>query len=150
MTRGQLVAAEAKDWVQTPFIWQQSVKGPTGGCDCRGLVSGVARELGFPEAQSIYATMAQYSLRKPVPVKLLAEGLNELFDRVEFDGPHSIQPGDVLLLTFRSKAQHLAIATEDGRAVHAQLGPKDWVKETNLDVLLRAYPLHSVYRWRDL
>jgi cell wall-associated NlpC family hydrolase len=154
--KGVLAAVEARDWVKTPFRWQDSIKGPTGGCDCKGLISGIARECGFPEAQSIYANMATYSPRKPVPCSLLFEGMMTVFDRIAFargqDVPAEIQNGDVLLVRFKGRPQHLAIVTEpgtNGRAVHAQIGPKDWVKETRLDVLLRAYPLHSIFRWRD-
>lgn len=143
MTRGELAAAEAREWCGTPFKWQQAVKGPGGGCDCKMLIAGIARECGFPEANSIYAQMSAYSPRKPVPCPLLIQGLNEVFDRAS-----EIQVGDVLLLRFKGRPQHLAIVTGEDRAVHAQLGPKDWVKETRLAALLRHYPLHSIYRWR--
>jgi cell wall-associated NlpC family hydrolase len=153
--KGATAAAEAREWVKTPFRWQDSLKGPNGGCDCKGLIAGVARECGFPEAQSIYASMATYSPRKPVPCPLLFEGLSDVFDRIEFARgqlvPSEIEAGDVLLVRFRGRPQHLAIVTEpgaDGLAVHAQIGPKDWVKETRLDVFLRAYQLHSIFRWR--
>lgn len=150
MSKGALAAAEALTWVHTPFRWQQSVKG--FGADCKGLIWGVARECGFPEAQSIYASMATYSPRKPVPCSLLIEGMDEVFDRVPFAKgqavPAEIQVGDILLVRFRGRPQHLAIVTAPDRAVHAQLGPKDWVKETSLEVLLRAYPLHTIYRWK--
>jgi hypothetical protein len=45
------------------------------GCDCKGLVQGVARELGFPEAESFYATFASYRPDRPVPSRLLIEGM---------------------------------------------------------------------------
>lgn len=156
MTRGAIAAIEAREWVRTPFRWQDSVKGIEGGCDCKGLVWGVARERGFPEAQSLYAQMTAYSLRRPVPCPLLFEGMCSVFDRIPFvrgqQVPEEIQAGDVLLVRMKGRPQHLAIVTEpgpNGLAVHAQIGPKDWVKETRLDVLLRAYPLHSIFRWRD-
>lgn len=144
MTKGELAAAEAREWCGTRFVWQQSAKG--FGCDCKGLIAGVARECGFPEAQSIYANMASYSPRKPVPCQLLIEGLKSVFDLVK-GGP---QIGDVLLLKFKGRPQHLAIVTGPDKAVHAQLGPKDWVKETRLAALLHHYQLHSIFRWRDL
>jgi cell wall-associated NlpC family hydrolase len=53
-TRGDLVAAEVEKWNRTPFHEQQATKGR--GCDCKGLLWGVARDLGFPEAESFYAT----------------------------------------------------------------------------------------------
>jgi cell wall-associated NlpC family hydrolase len=144
-TRGELAAAEAREWCGTPFRWQQAVKGPGGGADCKMLIAGIARECGFPEARSIYANMASYSPRKPVDCQLLIQGLSEVFDKAS-----DIRIGDVLLLKFKGRPQHLAIVTAEDRAVHAQLGPKDWVKETRLAALLRHYPLHTIFRWRDL
>jgi cell wall-associated NlpC family hydrolase len=140
--RGDLVAAEARTWCGTPFRWQASQKGV--GCDCKGLVWGVARELGFPEADSLYANMADYSPNRPVDGKLLKRGLSEVFDPVE-----DMRPGDVLLLKIGRNPSHLAIYVGDGKAVHAQIGSKDWVKEASLRSLLKMFPLDSVWRWRD-
>lgn len=138
-----MVAAEAVTWKGTPFHWGQSVKGV--GCDCKGLVQGVARELGFPEAETFYANVADYRPDKPVPVALLKEGMAAVFDRAD-----DIQPGDVLLLKVRGKAQHLAIAISETRAVHGRgNGDKEWVAENRIASLLKACPLDSIWRWRD-
>lgn len=162
MTRGDTFADELLTWDHTPLIWQASVKGPGGGVDCKGLIWGAAREAGFPEAQNLYARMTSYAKNKPVDCKLLFEGLCETFDRIPFERmdrisrcvvPPEIQRGDVLLVTMTGRAQHLAGVTEagpDGRAMHAQNGHKKWAKETRLDTLLRAYPLHSIFRWKEL
>jgi cell wall-associated NlpC family hydrolase len=130
MTRGELVAAEAREWIGTPFHDQASVKGV--GCDCKGLVWGVARELGFPEADSFHARFVHYDLHRKggVPTGLLKEGMA------------------ALLLNHGGKVQHMAIALDNGRAVHAQVSPKAWVKEASLRALLRLCPLDSAWRWR--
>lgn len=106
----------------------------------------MARELGFPEADSLYAKVADYAPDRPVPSALLKEGLAAIFDPVS-----DIQPGDVLLLRTAKlgPAGHIAIATDDGKAVHAQIGPNNWVKEARLRALLAVCPLVSVWRWRD-
>jgi NlpC/P60 family putative phage cell wall peptidase len=140
MTLADRIIAEAREWVGTPFHWQASVKGV--GCDCKGLVWGVARELGLPEAETIYAKVADYGKR--VPVKLLQEGMAAVFDRVE-----EPQPGDVLLLKLRNVPMHLAIVTGPDTAVHAQIAPTDKIKETDLPALLRKHPIDSIWRWRD-
>lgn len=141
--RGQAVWAEAQQWIGTPFHEQQSAKGK--GCDCKGLVWGVARELGFPEAESIYARFVHYDLRIKVPNAMLREGMAALFDPVE-----QMQPGDVLLLRHVKQPCHLAIAGPNDRAIHAQIGSRNWVKDTSLSrVLLRVYKLESIWRWRD-
>ncbi len=141
MTRGELVAAEARTWIKTPFIPQASQKGR--GCDCKGLVWGVARELGFPEAESIYAKIADYSLARPIDGKLMKEGVAAVFDPAD-----EIEAGDVLLLRIGRTPAHLAIYVGGGRAIHAQIGSKDWVKETRLEALLKMFPLDSAWRWR--
>jgi cell wall-associated NlpC family hydrolase len=143
VTRGELVAAEAREWLGTKFIWQGSQK--QVGCDCKGLLWGIARELGFPEAESLYAKVADYSPKRPVPHALLKEGFASIFDPAD-----EIQTGDVLLVRLgNNKAGHIAICSGEGRAIHAQIGSKDWVKETRLEALLKLFPLDSVWRWRD-
>jgi NlpC/P60 family putative phage cell wall peptidase len=146
-TRNELVAAEAREWIETPFAWQQSAKGV--GCDCKGLLWGVARELGFPEAESLYAKVADYSPTRPVPSALLKEGMAAIFDRVA--SIEEVRPGDVLLLKVRKggPAGHIAIVSSEDSAIHAQIGSKDWVKETKLRALLAVCPLVSIWRWRD-
>lgn len=155
--RGAIFARELPTWSRTPMRWQQCVKGPGGGVDCKMLMVGAARACGFPEAESIYALMADYSKYKPVPRRLLFQGLSELLDVIPFargqDVPKELQLGDILLLRMKGVPQHLAGVTDlegNGMAGHVQYGSKDWAKETRLDVLLRAYPLHSIFRWRDL
>jgi cell wall-associated NlpC family hydrolase len=141
---GAAIAAEALTWVDTPARWNQSQKGH--GCDCKGLVQGVAREVGRPEAQSFYGLFIHYRGDRPVPVALLRQGLAELFDKV--DG--TLEDGDILLLRMRGKAQHLAIVTGGGaRAVHADAWGSGRVRERRLGALLQVCPLHSAWRWRN-
>lgn len=141
-TLNERVAEETREWIGTPFIWGQSVKGV--GCDCKGLVQGVARELGLAEAECFYAQFSSYRPERPVPSALLIEGMGEVFDKV--DEPI---PGDVLLLKVRGTAAHLAILTAPDMAVHAHgAGQQERVKETRLPVLLKMFPLHSAWRWR--
>lgn len=88
VTRAQLLA-EARGWIGTPLIWQQSRKGV--GCDCKGLVAGVARQLDLDEAKTFAARVRNY---KPgfKPDDLVA-GLDEVLIRTEYPGP-----GDVVAL----------------------------------------------------
>jgi hypothetical protein len=145
MSRGDLVALEVELWDRTPFHAQQAVRGK--GVDCKMLPAGIARDLKFPEAESIYALTTDYDLgkRDGLPHRTLLEGMAALFDKVE-----DIQPGDLLLLNVKGKPAHLAIASRrEGRAWHAQIEPNAYVKEASLRSLLKMFPLHSVWRWRD-
>lgn len=147
--RGDLVAAEVELWNRTPFEPNQSCRG--AGTDCKGLLLGVARDLGFPEAQSMYGLFNDYRLNKrgKLPHELLVEGFTNLFDRAE----DAILPGDVLLLkveAYHYRPAHIAIASRtEGRAWHAQIEPNAFVKEATLRSLLKKCPLHSHWRWRD-
>lgn len=141
MRLGERVAREARSWVDTAFVWGQSVKGE--GCDCKGLIIGVARELGRAEADSLYAAVTDYRVDRPVPTAFLIEGVEALFDRVT-----DMRAGDVLLLNHAGRPGHLAIYVGDDRIVHAFPGVKAKVSERDLRVLTHKFPLHSIWRWR--
>lgn len=140
VTRADIIA-EANEWLGTPFHWQQSAKG--AGCDCKGLVAGVARELGMPEGRSLYASM-QASADGRVDTALLRKGIEEVM--IPVDDP---QPGDVLLLKMAGKPQHMAILI-DGRIIHTYAKGPDKVISTPLAVALRAWPLDSAWTWRSI
>lgn len=142
MKLGERVAAEALDWVDTPFKWGQSTKGQ--GCDCKGLVAGIARQLDLPEAHSFYATFANYRVDRAPPADLLIEGMANLFDRSA-----TMQMGDILLLRNGTAPSHMAIYVGHGRVVHAYPGQKSKVQSRPIEVLLHKYPLHSIWRWRQ-
>jgi hypothetical protein len=147
-TRNELVALEVEKWDRTPFAQQQCCKG--AGVDCKMLPAGIARDLGFPEADSFYALTREYDVSRAgkLPHDLLVEGMAALFDRVE-----DIIPGDLLLLKVEAygyRPGHIAIASRnEGRAWHAQIRPNPYVKEASLAAILKICPLHSVWRWRN-
>jgi cell wall-associated NlpC family hydrolase len=148
------VAAEALEWLGTPFKWGQSVKGE--GCDCKGLIAGVARELGRTEGDSFYGLLRTYRVDRPVPAKTLLEGFEQLFDRVFLAGAPSqsnlalaeLAPGRLLLLNYGGRPAHMAIYVGNDRAVHAYPSVRSKVIERDLAVLFHRHPLHSIWRWR--
>lgn len=140
MTTGADIVAEAMTWLKTPFAWQASLKGV--GADCKGLVWGVARELGLPEAGSLYAAMSDYGAR--VPVARLRMGLAATLQRVD-----PSLPGDVLLLTIAGRPQHLGIHA-GACVIHTySAGPRQ-VIATPMAVALRAWPLDSAWRFASV
>lgn len=133
------IAAEAESWIGTPFVWQAACKGV--GADCKGLLAGVARECGRPEARTVEALCGDYSAI--VPVARLRSGLARLFDRVS-----ERQPGDILLIACGGKAQHLAIAAPQPgkpyRVIEAMHNGPMQVRPFKRETV------DSVWRWRCL
>ena len=131
------IVAEAREWLGTPFVWQASLKGV--GADCKGLVWGVARELGLPEANSLHAQIADYPDR--VPVALLRQGLEATLTKVE-----TPEPGDLLLMTFGGKPQHLGFHAGD-QVIHTYgKGPRCVIAQP-LSIVSRHFPIHSAWRF---
>lgn len=144
--RGEQFLAEVREWIGTPFHPQAAAKGK--GCDCKGLLWGAARQLGFPEADTPYACFIAYDLttRKGVPAALLKEGMGNVFDRAD-----EMQPGDILLCLWGGEPGHLAVYSGNDRAIHAHtpvITPRGKVKENALRSLFYFYPLDSVWRWK--
>jgi hypothetical protein len=145
LRKDDLVAQEVELWNRTPFEPGQACRG--SGVDCKMLPAGVARDLGFPEAQSFYAVTRDYDLTRKggLPSKLLLEGFERLFDRVQ-----EIRPGRLLLLKVGRNPAHVAIASRrEGYAWHAQIQPNAFVKEASIRSLTKVFPLHSIWAWRD-
>lgn len=145
-SRGELAYAAARTWVHTPFHWEQCLKGV--GCDCRGVLTGAARDCGFPEAAALEANLVGYS-RRINEAKLLA-GLDRLFDRQPLDIAHAVT-GDVLAFRIQRKVQHLGIYGRDGlrhTMVHAYSGEPYEVVEVPLGQFWLGR-LAGVWRWRS-
>lgn len=120
ITRDQIVA-EARSWIDTPYVHQASLKG--AGCDCLGLVRGVWLALygTAPEIPPAYRadwaeaggneTLRDAAVRHLVPIAI-----------------KDIKAGDVLLFRWRAHvpAKHLAIVAhadaDDVQMVHAHDG----------------------------
>lgn len=117
MTDADLIVAEARGWIGTPYLHQASLKGV--GCDCLGLLRGVWRAVmgAEPEAPAPYTPDWAEAGRRD---SLLEAARRHL---VEID-VSAIRPGDVLLFRWRDglPAKHCAIATAPDRMVHAHDG----------------------------
>lgn len=95
MTREEVIA-EARSWVGTPFVPQQSVKGH--GCDCAGLIRGVGRAFGIESDVGPYKQQPKgFELSR-----ICREYMTEI--------PLSdMQAGDVVEIAFTAEPQHLGI-----------------------------------------
>jgi NlpC/P60 family putative phage cell wall peptidase len=113
----QLIVAETRDWIGTPYRHQASLKGV--GCDCLGLVRGVWRGVigQEPERAPPYAPdWAEAASGEP-----LADAAARHLVAIHRD---AFGEGDVVLFRWRNNlpAKHAAIVTAAGMMVHAHDG----------------------------
>lgn len=98
MTTRADVVAEARTWLQTPWVHQHRTKGLA--VDCAGLIIGVARQLALvaPDFDvNGYARQADGSL---------LEHCDRFMQRIH---RQTMRPGDVLVLAVESDPQHMGI-----------------------------------------
>lgn len=96
--RDQIVR-EAREWIGTPFEHQHRAKGVA--VDCAGLVIGVARQLGLVAPDF---DVPAYS-RTPDGESLI-RWCEQYMQQVK---RHSMQPGDVIVIKWDTRPQHLGI-----------------------------------------
>ena len=113
MTTRADVAAEARRWLATPFAHQGRTLGI--GCDCGGLVGGVAVALGIVPPTWWRDTFdPQFGGYSRQPANGTLQRVCEAF-MTPTDEP---DVGDVLLMRFASEPQHLAICAGE-TIIHA-------------------------------
>lgn len=142
------VVACARSWLGTRFHHQGRVKktpGHRGGCDCLGLLIGVAQELQLlgRDQRKLAAHDALHYGRFPDGSALLA-GLRGALRETDSE---SMQPGDVLLMRVENAPRHLAIVSDypDGLGMIHAYAPLGSVVEHRLDARwLRR--IHTVFR----
>lgn len=134
-----MIAVEAEAWIGAPFKWQGRVK---AGCDCKGLIAGVAKACGRSEGDSLHAIAGDYGFK--VDARRLQRGLAALFDRAT-----DILPGDVLLLKVNHKPQHLAIAAPiAGKPTRTIQALHDGPMKV-MPVRVTRDMVHSIWRWKE-
>lgn len=137
------IVAEARRWIGTPYQHQAHARDI--GCDCAGLVGGVALGLGLVAAdwwETAFAPHAGYA-RQP-----LGDGLVRVLDRFMLRiAPAGLQAGDVAVMRFRRDPQHLGIVVpyaHGGLAlVHALSSGPRAVVEHRLDDRWRERVTHA-------
>jgi NlpC/P60 family putative phage cell wall peptidase len=113
----QIIVAETRDWIGTPYRHQASLKGV--GADCLGLVRGVWRAAigDEPERAPPYAPdWAEAASGEP-----LADAAARHLIAIDRD---TFRDGDVVLFRWRTNlpAKHAAIVTSGDTMVHAHDG----------------------------
>ena len=110
VTRAMIVA-EALTWEGTRFHHQEACKG--AGCDCKGLVYGVAKTFGL-DALAGYKDVKDYV--RSVNGQRMRQLLNQYMNKKP---KAEAQAGDVLWLSFLMFPQHLGILLPGNFIIHA-------------------------------
>ncbi len=135
MTRSEVVA-ESRAWIGTPFAHQGHLKGI--GCDCVGLVGGVAVALGLlPNGWWLQGFNHAGYPRQPDGrfIDICREYMTEIDINLA-------QPGDAVAMRFRRDPQHLGLLSSDTSIVHA-LSSVGRVTEHRIDSRWRRLVTHA-------
>lgn len=101
---GAAIVAEARDWLGTPFVHQGYLR--SVGCDCIGLVIGVALALGIVDATAARRDPRYNGYgRSPNPA-LLMRACDEYLEPIA-----EPELGAVLLMRFTRHPQHFALVS---------------------------------------
>lgn len=106
---------EARRWIGTPYVDQQTVRG--AGCDCLGLVRGIWRAVVGPEPTEVPPYTRDWGETGPHEVMLA--GALEWMVQVQLEDAGA---GSVILFRMRDGAiaKHCGILTGEGTMVHAR------------------------------
>ena len=107
----------AKDWIDTPYQHQASVKG--AGCDCLGLIRGIWREVYGAEPMTMPAYTPDWA--ESLGQETLLEAAQQALQPI---AKEDAQPGDVLLFRMAANVpcKHIAILSAPDRIIHAYWG----------------------------
>jgi len=126
------IVETAREWLDTPFIHQGRVKG--AGVDCAGLIVEIAKACGYQ-----YHDVKGYSR---IPHKqMLQQHIDQDLEKIT-----ELEEGCILLMSFDSDPQHLAIYTADDTIIHSYYQAGKCV-EHRLDSVWRAR-VRGIYRYR--
>ena len=116
-TISELALSEARLWLGTPYLHQQSTLG--AGCDCLGLIRGVWRSLYGAEPEPVPAYLPDWG--EAGEGEPLREAARRWLDEIPLSAR---RPGDALLFRMRRSgpAKHLGILSGPDRMIHAWSG----------------------------
>ena len=107
----------ARDWIDTPYQHQASVKG--AGCDCLGLIRGIWREIYGDEPINVPAYTPDWA--EALGEETLLQASKTCLKPI---AKNAAKPGDVLLFRMapRVPCKHIAILSAPDRIIHAYWG----------------------------
>jgi len=144
MMTGADVVATARGWMGVRFAHQGATR---IGCDCIGLVAGVAVDLGIPEGRAfLLAGEFKGYGREPDP-QMLLRACGQFLNRIALA---QAGLGDILLLKFAREPQHFAIVSSLAplRIIHTYALARR-VTENSVDAVWRER-IVGAFRYRGL
>lgn len=146
MTKREVVTAEARTWIMTPFHHEARVKGPQGGVDCGMLLIEIFRNagLGVPDSVPHYSHDFMMHRGEEWYVETILRFCEELTEDAE------ILPADVVVWKHGRTFSHGAIVLAWPEVLHAYF-PARMVTIDRVDTnpMLRERP-HRFFRHREL
>jgi NlpC/P60 family putative phage cell wall peptidase len=145
MSMEQRIVTQARSWLGTPYHHQARLKGV--GCDCLGLVVGVADELGLTHRDGrLLSSFDQTNYSHQPDGEYLLQMLASVLEEVPKD---SAQSGDVAVFAIDGNPQHVAILTvgDDGLSMIHCYAPSRKVVEHRFDQKWHN-KLVKVFRWQ--
>jgi len=114
------IVLQAKTWIGTRFHHQGRLKktdSDPGGCDCVGLLVGVAMELG------LQSKGLGYFHEQDIKNYSLFSGHQELVSIIDslLYKTHDFLPGNILLIKTGVKLYHVAILSENNKIIHCSI-----------------------------
>lgn len=136
----EMVVAEARKWLGTPFVHRARVRG--AGVDCVGLLVACYQAVGLlPHSYELPFYPPDWHLHRDEE-RYLA-GLGEYADRVSGD----YQPADILTYKYGRTVSHAGIYDGKGWLIHAFAG--EGVTQSQIDIPLLTSRFQGAYRWRQ-
>ncbi len=142
VTRAQVVA-EAEEWIGTPYVDQQSVKGVAA--DCVGFAAGVGRNTGAtPDVEF------ETAYRRSSDGQTMLELFNKYMEQIEWA---SAQPADWFVVRYSAQHWHCMMVAQrdEGRDVEFTVveAGREKVIRHRIDASVKRR-IHSAYRIRGI
>jgi len=139
------IVYEARSWIGTKWMHQASVK--LAGCDCIGLIRGVARAVGIVDPFATGDALKYFGYGRTPEPGLLLEACDRYLDRAP---PGPLRLADILVMSFETDPQHFALVSnlEPLRMIHAYAQARK-VAENGIDDLWRSR-IVRVYSYRGI
>lgn len=108
----------AEEWIGTPFHQQGRQK--QVGCDCIGLILGIAKEVGAVSlTNQPWDKCDIHTYNALTDSQLLLNLIPKYFKESIYFNDSKISPGEILLIQITESQYHLSIKSNNNKIIHA-------------------------------